>query len=817
MRWNRQGISAPRKSVALITAVAAAVATLTGVVGTLPSSQAVPEGAGEYDNSFGTFGVQTADLVPGPETVRAVATGAGNTVVVLTDDAATDQVYVHRFLSSGALDNSFSAHIDGLGSYDSLFGVDLAVDRDDNGVWVLMQGETGAFASDIVVAALNSDGSLDTTFQGPGGIPGFSIVSFSGQPTNYPNAFARDAFGNFIIVGAELVGSVNQQARMMVMDHLGVPHQATGNNGAPVTTPEPAQTPTFADSGAQSRYTDVAISDVFNVGATVVAAGWVSQSGDTGDVLINQYTQLTIPDPNFVTSQPEGRWNFNSPDGDVATSVDFNPNGGSIAVAVGFTDAERDNLGGVIGIDHGGVISPTWNNGDPSVQLANRYPMEVNFERNTNSLLTGGYLFDSETAFVLRLDELANPDSTYGGGSPPGFTNPLSLVGTSTFHMTEDFVGRAVLAWDDGNGVSSVGRYTTDIPPITTASKVLYSDVRAQDPDGVRTMYGTDSEGQLSVALGAPGPDEINTSPVASEGGKLFYELGDRNGVSPTKIMWADSADGGNVGVLSELITDPVTTISTRPTYSNNEAVVAFMNAPVADPANRCAMYLDLNTMSSMFVTGPCGIDDLAINPVVLDTIAWVKNGDVWISRRDVVNSPSDVVQLTGRGDVTKVAWGMDGTALVFQTHEGLPAFPLKDELHVIDWNGRGGAVYYAYQGNVPAPERIVSRQQAITSFAVAPDASNQSFIGPKALVYTTERFIFKTWAGTDPPNYIGHPVYEGTAPQVGAWVRNLSVYPLEGSRRASSRPLSRPRTSPFSPSRPPPSRPTATSRSPSC
>lgn len=139
---------------------------------------------GSLDNSFGTNGIVNVDFNGGNDDASSVALQSDGKIVMVgrAQNASNDNldIAVIRLNSNGTLDNSFATNgkyqldVDG---YAFDYALDMALQTDGKIVLVAMAG-TDMFAKNAVIR-LNSNGTLDNTFDGDGLVKAFSFGSFT--------------------------------------------------------------------------------------------------------------------------------------------------------------------------------------------------------------------------------------------------------------------------------------------------------------------------------------------------------------------------------------------------------------------------------------------------------------------------------------------------------------------------------------------------------------------------------------------------------------------------------------------------------------
>jgi uncharacterized delta-60 repeat protein len=268
---------------------------------------------GSPDTSFGTGGKLTIDLGSGSyrdDYATAVAVQADGKVVVAgrTYNWQTGTGWdfaVVRLNTDGSLDTSFDT--DGkqtvdFGSWDD-YGFAVAVGADGS---VVLAGQTYNYSnyyyytSDFAVVRLNADGSLDTSFDADGK----QTVDFNTNTNNdyyYYHYNYDDAYG--VAVGAD--GTVVLAGRTLSSDSgTGWDFAAARLNadGSPDTTFD-ADGKVYVDFGSGSYSDDIGMGAALQADGTVVLAGHVYnyQAGTGWDFGVVRLTSTGVLDTSFDT------------------------------------------------------------------------------------------------------------------------------------------------------------------------------------------------------------------------------------------------------------------------------------------------------------------------------------------------------------------------------------------------------------------------------------------------------------------------------------------------------------------------------------
>jgi uncharacterized delta-60 repeat protein len=149
---------------------------------------------GSLDTSFGAGGEVTTNFGGFADSANAVALQSDGKIVVSGGGGPSNDFALARLNADGSLDNSFGAN----GKVTTDFG---ASDR-ANGVAIQGDGKivaagSGGFFTRFALARYNTDGSLDTSFNGTGKV----TTVFTGQNVEQANALAIQANGKIVAVG----------------------------------------------------------------------------------------------------------------------------------------------------------------------------------------------------------------------------------------------------------------------------------------------------------------------------------------------------------------------------------------------------------------------------------------------------------------------------------------------------------------------------------------------------------------------------------------------------------------------------------------
>jgi uncharacterized delta-60 repeat protein len=288
---------------------------------------------GSLDTSFGVNG-----LFMDPNTTTS-ASGQyiqvdGKIVVVGNSTVSLAQVItIYRLTSTGTLDSTFG--VGGTvtlaqqqsGSMDTADGV--AVQSDGKIVVVGYSGSTADTLSHVVVARLNSNGSLDSTF-GTGGIVLLPYLGSGGSFLFGDQAYAVviQTDGKIVAVGTSDSGTVNPHFMIIRLTTTGSLDTTFNHTGFVITD--------FSGNGSSS---DVANAVAFQSNNAIIAAGSSTALNATSHFALARYNANGSPDTTFngtglVITNFDPIGNTSS---ETAYAVNIQPNGSIIAAGSSVT------------------------------------------------------------------------------------------------------------------------------------------------------------------------------------------------------------------------------------------------------------------------------------------------------------------------------------------------------------------------------------------------------------------------------------------------------------------------------------------------
>lgn len=277
--------------------------------------------AGDLDTTFDTDGRVVTAVGAGSDAGYAVAIQPtdGKIVVVGSSQNGTDSDFVVlRYNTNGSLDSSFDG--DGIVTTnfeEIMFSEDVAggVAIDSDGKIVVVGSAQDGFGfSDFAIARYNTDGSLDTSFDGDGR----ALVKMS-DLSDAASSVAIDSAGRIVIAGSALNTT-------LFVSQLGVAR--LNSDGSPDTSFDSDGKATTSIGSAG----DTGAAMVLDSSDRIIVAGSTSD-GSNLDFVVVRYTVSGSPDTSFdtdgIATTPIGSTT------DRATAVGIDSNGR--IVAAGYT------------------------------------------------------------------------------------------------------------------------------------------------------------------------------------------------------------------------------------------------------------------------------------------------------------------------------------------------------------------------------------------------------------------------------------------------------------------------------------------------
>jgi uncharacterized delta-60 repeat protein len=271
-------------------------------------------------------------------------------------------IAVARYLPSGVLDTSFGNGTGKVTTNISTYntadynnerdGAYAVVVQDDGKIVVGGYSLTAQGTAEGVLVRYNTDGTLDTTFNASGPMPGVVQI-------NLPNFYDDEVFdvaidsSNDKIVTDEYATTVdpsgNSHSSLVVERYLGAPTLING-----VTYPAGSLDPTFGTGGrtvttmsgkvaGRSMALQLDPATGLPDGSVVVGGSYTPSSGAPSELALFRYTAAGVLDPTFGTG---GVVIYNDPTlaSDTGSSVAIQPNGEILLAGASGTTSPRESI-----------------------------------------------------------------------------------------------------------------------------------------------------------------------------------------------------------------------------------------------------------------------------------------------------------------------------------------------------------------------------------------------------------------------------------------------------------------------------------------
>ena len=228
---------------------------------------------GTPDPSFGSQGFAAY-----PNYAQGVALTPSGKIVVVggTANAGSTQFVVAQYTANGILDTSFDGDGIAISNFTSQFSIANGVAVQANGRIVVV----GSSGNSVAVMRYNSNGTLDTTFDGDGKLERQFGVS------DFANAVAIQSNGRIVITGSSLpAGSFQRTALTMRLLPSGVMDRTFDGDG-------------FVTTSLSSRSTDIGRGLAIQADGKIVVSGY-SRSNFTDRLSIIRYQSNGLIDTTF--------------------------------------------------------------------------------------------------------------------------------------------------------------------------------------------------------------------------------------------------------------------------------------------------------------------------------------------------------------------------------------------------------------------------------------------------------------------------------------------------------------------------------------
>jgi uncharacterized delta-60 repeat protein len=460
---------------------------------------------GSLDTSFDTDGKLTSDIGSIYSVARAVAIQSDGKIVTAgsASNGSNTDFSIIRYNTDGSFDTSFDGDgkvlIPVLSSTDQAFAV--AIQSDGK---IVVAGQTYASSSvDFAVVRLNSDGSLDTSFDSDGKV----TTDFFGY-TDCANGLAIQADGKIVVVG---------QSNQVYNSDFAIARYNT--NGSLDTS--------FHVDGKQTdsffSYEDIAWAVAVQSDGKIVVAGQ-TYNGSNTDFAMIRYTSTGGYDTTFGTSWGRVTTGVLS-SGDQAYSMAIQADGkiilGGSAYSASSTDfaLARYNTNGTLdtSFDTDGKATTAVSGSTEEI-----YGLAI---QTDGKIVAAGYANNGTGAnfAVNRYNANGSLDtSTYGASGSVNF----DVRGGSSdviYAAALDSIGRAVVV-GEASGLTTVARILGDTAPraanfFSVSGRVQSGDagisgvtVTLTDSNGATRATRTNSFGYYQFSEVSPGTGIITVS-----------------------------------------------------------------------------------------------------------------------------------------------------------------------------------------------------------------------------------------------------------------------------------------------------------------
>lgn len=360
----------------------------------------------EPDCAFGASG-RRATTFGSNDTVSAVASFGSSYYVAGTTSSRGNDFAVWKVNSSGKSDTSFDT--------DGKVEIDFAASSNDEGRAIVVDGNgkvivAGSSAGNFAVIRLNTNGTLDTTFDTDG------KVTVDTGATDSAYGVAIDSGGRIVVAGARFIGS-SADFSVIRLNANGSLDTSFSGDGLANTT-----------FGADDVGTSVAIDG----NGRIVIGGYSNVNAATtgpNDMAVARFTAAGVLDTTFS--------------GDGLQTVDFANDDRAWAVAV-YPNSDVSNGGKV-------VLAGQWDGGssdfavarlDTSGNLDATFSGDGKFNATFGAGSFGGAEF-ARAAVIDSSGRLYVGGYTDAGASPDNF-GLLRLTATGTLDTTFDGDGKAI-------------------------------------------------------------------------------------------------------------------------------------------------------------------------------------------------------------------------------------------------------------------------------------------------------------------------------------------------------------------------------------
>jgi uncharacterized delta-60 repeat protein/CSLREA domain-containing protein len=409
---------------------------------------------GSLDTSFDDDGWLTTDFGASDDYAHSVAVDSSGKIVVAgyVDNGSDCDFAIARYNSDGSLDASFA----GDGKLTTDFGASddygRSVALDGSGKIVVAGYVDNGGEYDFAVARYNSDGSLDTGFDGDGWL----ATDFGASDIG--SSMALDATGKMVVVGAS--SGDFAVARYLVEQRT----LSATVDGSGVLT--------IADTNGSGEQNDLTVTLVNGgVDLEIRAVDVSFQAAPAGGTLSNADETLTIPLTEITSLM------IDAAGGDDTLTLDFS--GGDFSVPIRFDAGETDESVGDSLILQGGTFTDTIytfnsvSGGDPdhgTIDISgNRTITYTGLEPITSTIdatnVTLNYSVAAEAITVTDAGSGQTAVDSDVAGESVTFNNPIGTLSINAGDTGDDVINidgltpgyPAHLTIDGGTGTDTVG------------------------------------------------------------------------------------------------------------------------------------------------------------------------------------------------------------------------------------------------------------------------------------------------------------------------------------------------------------------------
>ena len=335
--------------------------------------------AGSLDDQFGKAsdgtpdGIVNLSLGSGDDFAKGMAVQADGKVIVVgtsTSTGGSSNIVIERFNSDGTLDSSFGADGNSDGTPDGVVNLDLGASSDDakavaiqaDGKIVVAGNSTPVGgSSNVVLARLNKDGTLDKTFGADGNADGTpdGVVQLSfGDGDDAVDAIAIQKNGKIVVAG-DTTSNTGNGSQNLVVARVNTDGSLDATFGAGTADGTPDGVVSLS-LGAGNDEAKAIVIDAHD--RIVIAGNTVGADNSINIAVVRLYGNGTL-DTEFGTGNADG-----TPDGVVAVSLS---NGNDKAKAIALQADGKILVGGVtMGADKSSNVAVARLNSDGTLDAS---------------------------------------------------------------------------------------------------------------------------------------------------------------------------------------------------------------------------------------------------------------------------------------------------------------------------------------------------------------------------------------------------------------------------------------------------------------